>query len=71
MLHIAVPSSEPSTSAPSPVLALCASAAAIPPASAMPLSESPNAPAGMPMGGDPSGVSDPETEPRDQKLIES
>ena len=69
--HIAVPSNEPSTSPPSPVFALCASAAAIPPASPMPLSESPNAPAGMPIGGWPVGVTDADTEPRDQKLIES
>ena len=37
----------------------------------MPLSESPNAPAGMPMGGWSFGVTDEDTEPRDQKLIES
>jgi hypothetical protein len=37
----------------------------------MPLRESPNAPAGMPIGGCPVGVTDAETDPRDQKLIES
>ena len=68
---MAVPRREPSTSAPSPVVALRASAAAIPPASAMPLIESPNAPDGIPIGGELSGVRDDETEPRDQKLIES
>ena len=71
MAHIAVPSSDPSTMVPSPVRAWCAIAAAIPPASAIPLIESPKPPAGIPIGREPGGVSDADTDPRDQKLIES
>ena len=67
----AVPSNEPSTSEPSPVLAFRASAAAMPPANDMPLRESPKPPAGMPMGDEFAGVSEADTEPRDQKVIES
>ena len=71
MDHIAVPSSDASTSEPSPVLAFLVSAAAMPPASDMPLSESPNPPAGMPIGGASAGDSDADTDPRDQNVMES
>src|SRR6185312_13995696 len=70
--HIAVPSSATSTTAPSPVRARRNRAAATPPASAIPLNESPNAPAGCPIGRfAPGGVTVEPTPPRAQKLMES
>jgi len=48
--HMAVARSAPSTMPPSPVARWRATAAAIPPANARPLSESPKAPVGMLIG---------------------
>ena len=59
--HIAVASSEQSTTAPSPVRSRCTSAAAMPPAVAMPAITSPNAGETWPGGHPPSfsGITEP------------
>src|SRR5690242_21301677 len=69
--HIAVANSDASTTEPSPVRDFFTSAAATPPASAIPLVASPNAPAGIPTGSAPGGVAEAAAPLRAQNVIES